>query len=67
MKVIDLLSIPLNKLPQKIKVGDKIYTLFINEDLDYYCYQDDEEKYFMFSISCFDELNKEIEIIEEDK
>lgn len=67
MKIIDLLNTPLNELPQKIKVEDKTYTLFIDEDTDYHYYQDDECKYFMFSISCFEELNEEIEVIEEDK
>ena len=67
MKVIDLLNTPLNELPQKIKVEDKTYTLFIDEDTDYHYYQDDECKYFMFSISCFEELNEKIEVIEKDK
>ena len=67
MKVIDLLNTPLNELPQKIKANDKTYTLFIDEDTNYHYYQDDKCKYFMFSISCFEELNEEVEIIEEDK
>lgn len=67
IKIIDLLNTPLNELPKKIKVEDKTYTLFIDEDTNYHYYQDDECKYFMFSISCFDELNEKVEIIEEDK
>ena len=64
MKVIDLLNTPLNELPQKIKAEDKTYTLFIDEDTNYHYYQDDKCKYFMFSISCFEELNEEVEIID---
>ena len=67
MKVIDLLNTPLDELPKKIKIEDKTYTLFIDEDTNYHYYQDDKCKYFMFSISCFEELNEEVEIIEEDK
>lgn len=67
MRIIDLLNTPLNELPQKIKVEDKTYTLFIDEDTGYHYYQDDKCKYFMFSISCFEELNEEVEIIEENK
>ena len=66
MKIIDLLNTPLDKLPKKIKVEDKIYTLYINEANQHY-YQDDKCKYFLFSICCFDELNNEVEIIEEEK
>lgn len=67
MKVRDLLNTPLDELPKKIKVEDKTYTLFIDEDTDYHYYQDDECKYFMFSINCFEKLNDEIEVIEKDK
>ena len=67
MKVIDLLNTPLDKLPKKIKIEDRIYNLFIDEDTNYHYYQDDKCKYFMLSISCFEELNEEVEIIEEDK
>lgn len=66
MKIIDLLNTPLDKLPKKIKVEDKIYTLYINEANQHY-YQDDKCKYFLFSICCFDELNNEVEIIEDKK
>ena len=67
MKVRDLLNTPLDELPKKIKVEDKTYTLFIDEDTDYHYYQDDECKYFMFSINCFEKLNDEIEVIKKDK
>ena len=67
MKVIDLLNTALDELPKKIKMEDKTYTLFIDEDTNYHYYQDDKCKYFMLSISCLEELNEEVEIIEEDK
>lgn len=66
MKVIDLLNTPLDKLPKKIKIEDTIYNLLIDEDNLIY-YQNEECKYFMYSISCFNELNEEVEIMEEDK
>lgn len=67
MKVIDLLNTPLDELPKKIKMEDKTYTLFIDEDTNYHYYQDDKCKYFMLSISCLEELNEEVEIIEDKK
>lgn len=66
IRIIDLLNTPLNKLPKKIKIEDTIYNLLIDEDNLIY-YQNEECKYFMYSISCFNELNEEVEIIEEDK
>ena len=65
MKKIDLLKTPINKLPPKIKVEDRTYTLYVDEDTNYHYYQDNACKYFMFKISCLEELNEEVEIIED--
>lgn len=66
IRVIDLFNTEKDNLPKRIKIDDTIYNLFINEDNLIY-YQDEDCKYFMFSISCFNKLNDEVEIIEEDK
>lgn len=54
------------KAPKKIKYEDRTYSLYLDEENNHY-YQDDKCKYFMLSISCFEELNDEVEILEEEK
>lgn len=54
------------KAPKKIKYEDRTYTLYLDEENNHY-YQDDKCKYFMLSVSCFEALNNEVEILEEEK
>ena len=68
MKVIDLLNIWVNnrdKLPKKIKVDNKIfeYREFCNSYVTY------DESYYLITdyLGCIEKLNKEIEVIEENK
>ena len=66
IKIIDLLNMISKgeEIPNKIKYEDTTFTLYINEENRHY-YQDDECKYFLFKVSCLNDLNDEVEILEE--
>lgn len=68
MKVIDLLNIWVkdrSKLPEKIKIEDKIF------EFDEGCnsYKASDEDYFLIQnyLSCMERLYEEVEVIEENK
>ena len=68
MKVIDLLNIWVedrNKLPKKIKVEEKIFEYHEAGNL----YITPNDNYFLISsyLDCAERLNKEVEVIEENK
>lgn len=68
MKVIDLLNIWVedrDKLPKKIKIEDKIFEYHEAGDL----YTTPNDNYFLISsyLDCAERLNKEVEVIEENK
>ena len=68
MKVIDLLNIWVedrNKLPKKIKIEEKIFEYHEAGDL----YTTPNDNYFLISsyLDCAERLNKEVEVIEENK
>lgn len=68
MKVIDLLNIWVedrNKLPKKIKVEEKIFEYHEAGNL----YITPNDNYFLISsyLNCAERLNREVEVIEENK
>lgn len=68
MKVIDLLNIWVedrNKLPKKIKVEEKIFEYHEASNL----YITPNDNYFLISsyLDCVERLNREVEVIEENK
>ena len=68
MKIIDLLNIWVedrNKLPKKIKVEEKIFEYHEAGNL----YITPNDNYFLISsyLDCAERLNKEVEVIEENK
>ena len=68
MKVIDLLNIWVedrNKLPKKIKVEEKIFEYHEAGNL----YITPNDNYFLISsyLDCAERLNREVEVIEENK
>lgn len=52
------------KAPKRIRYEDRTYTLYLDEKNNHY-YQNDKCKFFILSISCFEELNEKIEILED--
>lgn len=68
MKVIDLLNIWVedrNKLPKKIKIEEKIFEYHEAGNL----YITPNDNYFLISsyLDCAERLNREVEVIEENK
>ena len=54
------------KAPNKIKFNDGIYNLYFDKENKAY-YQDDKTKYILLKIKNFEDLDREVEILEEEK
>jgi hypothetical protein len=66
IKLIDLLNKIANgeEPPKKIKYNNITYNLRLDEENNYY-YQEAKCKYFMLKISCLNDLNNKVKIIED--